>query len=71
MDFIEGIQRRNAREAANSRLLADVLKQEAKEKGEPIPHVCGLSGFGLSLDDVCPACEDMWETWRKKDEASN
>lgn len=24
---------------------------------EPLKHVCGSQGFGLSIHDVCPACE--------------
>lgn len=30
----------------------------------PVPevqHVCGLSGFGQSLDDACPACRTRTE----------
>lgn len=23
-----------------------------------VEHVCGLQGFGLHLDDICPACEE-------------
>jgi len=32
-------------------------KQEQKE----IKHICGAKGFGMSLEDICPACEQKQE----------
>jgi hypothetical protein len=45
---------------------ADYLRAKAEREGKPIQHVCGLSGFGQSLNDVCPACEEMHERWRRR-----
>jgi len=39
----------------------------AKKKPE---HVCGLQGFGHSLNDVCPACEAQAKEWEEKKEKS-
>jgi hypothetical protein len=30
---------------------------ERLHAAKPPQHVCGLNGFGLSPDDVCPACQ--------------
>jgi len=37
----------------------DRIKEELKEleKSKTPRHYCGVRGFGLSLDDSCPACE--------------
>jgi len=35
---------------------------EGKFRCPRTAHVCGLQGFGHTLDDVCPACEESWAT---------
>lgn len=31
-----------------------------------IEHCCGASGFGYSIYDECPGCQDDWKKWRKE-----
>jgi len=50
-------------EAQMSRLYADWLRAKAYKTGLPIPHVCGASGFGYSDTDICPACEDLMNSF--------
>lgn len=33
-------------------------------------HVCGLQGYGQSLDDRCLACEEGYALWQRRKEES-
>jgi len=48
------------------KLNAEISRLQEQIDSMSPQHVCGLSGFGHSLYDVCPACEEMHARYRKK-----